>query len=335
MEEININKNINYSLEFLRLILSFWVVIQHCYKYANRLNKGKFHVPIFMLMSFYFYYNILKRKSIIKIKKRFLRIVFPYIIWPILFFIFNNILFKFFGFSQYNKKLSLKNLLLQLVFGLNFHLVFYYQFNLIILTILFTIISILFNTILIFIFQILLIISYVFQYSYLSYFIFNQYTRDVRHSLGNIFELLPFAVSGITIRHLDIIIKLKKYKESVIFFSLVILFFILKFNIFVIIKGFWYQGFLLNIGGICIFIIFSLFSFKNKKVIFFLKIITKFTGGIYYIHLVCYYFLKAKINFVKAKTFQGSSIIYIICYIICYLGNKLSYKIKLLKLLFN
>jgi len=93
MEETNTNKNINYSLKLLRLILSFWVVAHHCYKYAYILYKVSFHVPIFMLMSFYFYYKVLKTKNCIKIKKRFLRIVFPYIVWTILFFI-NNIYFS-------------------------------------------------------------------------------------------------------------------------------------------------------------------------------------------------------------------------------------------------
>ena len=335
MEEANINKNINYNLELLRLILSFYVVLYHCYKYADKFKKGAFHVPIFMLMSFYFYYNILKAKSCIKIKKRFLRISFPYIIWPILLYICNNILFKLFGFSPYKKQLSLKDLLLQLIFGIKFHLVFYYQFILIILTIVFTIISILFNENFVFIFQISLIVAYIFQYSYWNLYIFKQYSWTIKYSLGNIPNLLPFAVSGITIRHSDIITKLNKYKELTIFFSLVIIFLILEFDIFVRIIGFWFPGILLNIGAICIFIIFSLFSFQNKKFIFVFKIITKFTGGIYYIHLICYQFLRTKIDFINKKTFHGTSIIYIISYFICFLGNKLSYKVKLLKLLFN
>lgn len=131
----NTNKKINYSLELLRLILSFWVVVQHCYKYAYKLHKGKFHVPTFMVISYYFYYNILKTKIIIKIKQRFQRITIPYFIWPIFVYITNNVLFKLFGFSQFNKKIILKNLILQLVFGFNFHFLFYYQFILIFFTI--------------------------------------------------------------------------------------------------------------------------------------------------------------------------------------------------------
>ena len=334
MKVTNTNKKINYSLELLRLILSFWVVIQHCYKKAYLFRKGKFHVPTFMIMSFYFYYNTLKTKNITKIKQRFQRISIPYIIWPVFIFIYNNILFKLFGFSQYNKKLSLKNLVLQLIFGFNYHYVFYFQFILIILTIIFTIISFLFNQKFIFIFQILLIVAYIFQYSYWNLYIFLEYSSVIKFSLGLIFELLPFVVIGITLNHLDIIAKLKHFKCLAIFFIGVIIFLILKFEIFVRIKGYFYPGILLNIGSICTFFLFSLFSLQNKNLIFLLKSITKFTGGIYYIHLICFSFLKQKIFFIKNMTLYGSIVIYILSYIICYLGNELSYKTKF-KLLFN
>jgi len=142
-------------------------------------------------------------------------------------------------------------------------------------------------------------------------------------------------VAGITLRSLDIIACLKKFKKSTIFFSLVITLFTLVFEVFIRIEGFWYPGILLNIGGNSFFIIFSLFSFQNKTLLFIFKFIIKFTGGIYYSHLIFYDFLSTKIDFIKKKTFFGTSIIYILSYIFCYLGNKLSYKIKLLKLLFN
>ena len=79
---------------------------------------------------------------------------------------------------------------------------------------------------------------------------------------------------GINLWYLDIIPKLIKIKGLTILNIGVIIFLILKFEVFVRIKGFYYADFLLNIGGTYIFIFFSLFSFKNKKLIFLLKIIT-------------------------------------------------------------
>ena len=201
------------------------------------------------------------------------------------------------------------------------------------MTILFTIISFLFNKICIIIFQIFLIIAYIFQYSYLNFYIFKKYSSDIRLSLGIIFEFLPCIVMGVILRHLNISSKLKPFKGLTIIYIGIILFLSLKFDIFVRIKGFFYPGVLFNIGGNCIFILFSLLSLQNNKLIFLLKIITKFTGGIYYIHMLCVDILKSNF-FIKNTTFLGSTAIYIICYIICYLGNKLTYNTQI-KFIFN
>ena len=333
MEDRNSNKKINYSIELLRLVLSFWVVLHHCCRHIGSF-KGRFHVPTFMIMSFYFYYNTLKSKIVIKIKQRFQRILIPYIIWPTFIFIFNNILVRIFDITEFQRKLKLKDLVLQLIFGFKYQVVFYYQFNLIFLTIIFTIISILFNRNFIIIFQMFLIIAYFFQYSNLNKYIFGKYSAVFRIPLGSFLELLPFAVAGITLHYLDAITKFKKHKKLSMLFIEVIIFYILKFDIFTKIKGFFFPGIFLNIGGICIFILFSLFSFKNERLLFFLKIITKFTGGVYYVHKACYFVLKKGLLFVKNHTFHGSVLIYLISYIICYFGNKYTYKTKL-KFLFN
>lgn len=329
MEDKNAKKN-KFSLELLRFLLCFWVVVHHCCKKVGS-YKGRFHVPTFMIMSFYFYYNTLKKKAIIKIKQRFQRILIPYIIWPIFVFIFNSILVRILHITEFQKKLKLKDLAYQLIIGFRFQVVFYYQFNLIFMTIIFTIIAILFKRNFIIIFQMLLILAYFFQYSYWNKYFFSQYSSAFRIPLGSFFELLPFAVAGITLNYLKVIKILKQSKKLSIFFIEVIIFFILKFDIFIKIIGFFFPGIFLDIGGICIFILFSLFSFQNSKL---LIIITKFTGGIYYVHKACYFVLKKKFLFVENLTFLGSVFVYLVSYIICYFGNKYTYKTKL-KLLFN
>ena len=293
-------------IKFLHLDIYFLyfikIVIHHCYKYYYKLKKAKFHVPIFMIMSFYFYYNIIKTRDIFKIKQRFQRLLIPYIFWPIFVFILNNILFKF-EFSLYNKKLLLNDLVIQLVFGRKYHDPFYYLFILMILTILFTIISFLFKKSMIFIFQVLLIAAYIFQYSYWNLLIFKDNSHAIKLSLGIIVELLPFAVVGITLRYLDIITKLIKVKGLTSFYIGVIIFLILKFEIFVRIEGFYYAGILLNIGGTFIFILFSLFSFQNKKLIFLLKIITN--------HIYIYYNLNFFLIYNKSLNLLVEFIIFI------------------------
>jgi hypothetical protein len=215
------------------------------------------------------------------------------------------LLFIFYGLSPFKRKLLLKDLVLQLIFGAHYHFIFYYQFNLIFLTLVFNIISFLFNKNFIFIFQILLIVAYIFQYSYLNIFIFTKYIIAIRFSLGTISELLTFAVTGVTLCYLDIAQKLKKFKKLVIYLIGVILFLIIEFDIFVKIRGFIYPGIFFNVGGVCIFILFSLLSLPNRKLIISpLKIITKFTGGIYYIHLIYLFFLMEKFIFIKKRNFM-------------------------------
>jgi len=333
MEDRNTNKKINYSIEFLRFLLCFWVVLHHCCRNVGS-YKGRFHVPTFMILSFYFYYNSLNSKIINKIEQRFQRILIPYIIWPIFTFIFNIILVRIFDFTEFQRKLKLKDLVHQLIFGFKFQVVFYYQFNLIFLTIIFTIISILLNNNFIIIFQIFLIFAYFFQYNGLNKYFFSQYSPVIKIPLGSFLELLPFAVAGTTLHYLDVIKRLKRIRKLSIIFLEAIIFFILKFDVFVKIEGFFFPGIFLNIGGICLFILFSLFSFQNKKLVLFLKFITKFTGGIYYVHKACYFVLKKELLFVKKHTFHGSLLIYLTSYIICYFGNKYTYKTKL-KFLFN
>ena len=131
-----------------------------------------------------------------------------------------------------------------------------------------------------------------------------------------------------------IILYLKKFKHLTIIYIAIIFILILKYDIFVGIKGYFYPGIIYNIGGICIFILFSLFSFTNEKMISLLKLITKFTGGIYYIHWTCFSILRRKFLFIKDRQFHGSIAIYIISYIFCYIGNKLTFNTKF-KFLFN
>ena len=52
-------KPINYGLEILRMLMSFWIVMNHLYKPNNKkinniIIKKRFHVPTFLLFHFIF-----------------------------------------------------------------------------------------------------------------------------------------------------------------------------------------------------------------------------------------------------------------------------------------
>jgi fucose 4-O-acetylase-like acetyltransferase len=103
----NINKKINLGIQLLRVILSFLIVILHCYdksKIKSYLIKLTFrqlgyYVPTFFILSFYFSYNSFFLGNINRIIARFKRILIPYIIWPIIIWI-KNILINYFYNNQ-------------------------------------------------------------------------------------------------------------------------------------------------------------------------------------------------------------------------------------------
>ena len=95
--QIKISKKMNVGIELLRFLLCLWIVIAHCSKIKNEHKKffGRgFQVPAFILISFYFFYPVLEQRKIAKIIIRFQRLLIPYIIWPLVFFVIKNYIIK-------------------------------------------------------------------------------------------------------------------------------------------------------------------------------------------------------------------------------------------------
>ena len=155
IKPINNKKEINkitfdIGLAILRAILSFCVVISHCYNFGFAEGKWKqfientqifaFPVPTFIIMSFFFSYKTLVYSDFNKKFERLLRLFIPYILWPIiLYYAHNKILTKYLkiGFIPF---IDLK---LQLLKGGKYMSQFWYQWVLIFLTIVYMIISLL------------------------------------------------------------------------------------------------------------------------------------------------------------------------------------------------
>ena len=137
------------GIQILRMLLSLWIVLIHCCKIRNKIlkkllqDKG-FHVPIFLIISFYFFYDKLYLRSINKIKIRFERLLIPYMIYPIIIVILNYIFF-------FNNNIKLQygqlffDFLKQLIFGIGIHGIFWFQSFVIFLSVLFLIIAFIFK----------------------------------------------------------------------------------------------------------------------------------------------------------------------------------------------
>lgn len=195
-------KKINLGIELLRFLLCHWIVTYHCSvfskKYAKYFNRG-FHVPTFFFISFYFYYESLSQRNIGKIIMRFQRLLIPYIIWSLIIFFVHNILLALFSLGQYDNKLVLKDLYIQLLIGSRYHTIFWFQFNIIFISLFLTIVSFLLKNKLLEIFQAFGVLSFYAHISGLNYslFAFNPLSKK---SCGCLIEMMPLSILGCIFR---------------------------------------------------------------------------------------------------------------------------------------
>ena len=339
-KEIYKKINKNYGLQILRMILCFWIIIFHCCKIINpSLRKfiySLFHVPTFIVISFYFFFNNLYNRNIAKIKQRFIRLLIPYIIWPIILLIMNNLSIKFEIKGKYEKNLTFKNLIYQFILAVSIHPILWFHFDLIFLTLFFTIISFIFKSYFLLILQVIAIYSYILQYSNIIYNYFKDFNSLALCKKASTIEVLPFAVTGLSLKYYNFIPRNKQQKYKIILFNVLIIYIIINYNIINKSNGFRYPGLNLNIGAFCFFSIFSLIPFENlnnKQIITLIEIITNYTGGIYYLHLIIKDYLIDKILIIKEQTYLGGILIYFLSYLIC-LNGSIIFKKSLLKNLF-
>ena len=320
-------KSLNLGIQLLRSILCIWVLFSHCAnikkEHLQYFNKN-FHVPTFFVLSFYFYYPVIYKRIKTKIIARFQRLLYPYFLWPIFVFILHNLLNTFTSLGQIKEKLSFRELYLQILTGSQYYRVFWFQFNLIFLSLCFTITSFIFKQKLLTFLEFIGIISLNFLFTNKNKKNFFHYKKHIQMSIGRVNETLPLAVIGCIYSSINFLSKFENFALPTYFFLFYLIYLLFKFELFKIFSGFSYSNTLSYILSSTIFLVlFSSFKFsKNSILKFIIRNITKFTGGIYYIHQIfpkyIYYFFK-----IDKTSYFSSFIVYIICYIICFAGNKL------------
>lgn len=302
---MNEKKKFNIFISILRMYLSFSVVTCHLFypnknnfinKYIIKLLISSIHVPIFYIMSFYLCYNLFLTKNIKKLKERFERLIIPFFIWPLVILIFNNI----FNFTLNLKlKNSFNDLIIQYITGCNIQVVLWFQYNLIFSTLLMIIIEFSFYKIVRFILINILITAFFFQYSNYNFIIFSRYKYSIKYSFGRFFEIISYCITGYFLSSFNIMKYLKIYNLKSIYLLLLKIILFSKYHILNNPQGFGYQGIKLYIISVNIFIIFNLLPSKKIKNIFLIKIIkiiTKYTSIVYYLHIPISIYLQYYIN---------------------------------------
>ena len=283
-----------------------------------------FYVPTFFLISFYFIFNTISSKNIIKIKERFIRILIPYTIWPIFLWIWNIIIN--YKNIKFNMEL-IRTIILQLLVGHNFYKVYWFLFDLIIITIILTIIRFSFKN-----YLTILRISGPLVFSIKEYY--HQSLSKYNYLIGSIAPLLIsylYSLTGFFLGSRFIIKKLrnKRYIIFILIFPEIIL--INKFKkLNNISKTF--EPIIIDIIIIFLFIFFALIPFetiKSKIINKIIKQLTSYTGGIYYIHVGVYIIFSKYFKILAFGNFKSCIINYLFCYFICLIGSFIFKKNKL------
>ena len=233
----------NLGIQILRMILSFWIVLDHCLakqiKSQFTFFKNRLHVPCFILISFYFSFSSISSRNVIKIKKRFERLLIPYIIYPIIIFIINNLSFIFFKISLFGSIFTFHDLMIQFIIGRKFIHALWFQSYLILTTMFFIIISFLSKKKYLFIIEQVYFISYIIRYSNMNYFFFNKFKPIIKYSIAQFIEIMPLSISGSIMASLNIFSIIRKYKKKSIYFCCIGFYIIFKFNIFSYVNLIW------------------------------------------------------------------------------------------------
>ena len=335
-QSVKSKKKIYIGIEILRMFFSFFIICVHYFdkKYAKTkllsfpFKALPYYIPTFFIISFYFNYKTFISRNIAKIKERFLRILIPYYIWPTIIFIRYHIFNYVNGIIENDK---LKNLYHQYLIGGSFHRVFWFQFNLILISLLITIIIFFFKKKHLLIIIIIGIIIYILEFSGLIYHFFSKYNYPISGTVSKLPSSFIYSISGFFLCFFNILNYFYKSRIKVILIFL--------FSFYLGIKNIWFikngriKVFKIDFISIGFFLFFALFPFDKIKYNFIIFIITRYTGGVYYLHPEIYNIIRINFNSRKYRKITGCIINYLFCYLICFFGSKV-FKVSKLKYLF-
>ena len=324
-------KELNLGLCLLRMLMAFEVVLAHFCNWEeyNPVIIWPFRqlvslaVSCFAIISFYLMAEFFKKRNKNDLIRRLKRLIIPQIAWAFIYFFVYIVLNLFFNAEI---EIGFKDLLWQLLTGhvMNLNPTMWYQFDIIIVTVIFYFIfkycddSKAFKALIS-----LMIFCYVLQYSGINRTLFGNLPFELKKPLGRIAEVIPFAVIGFSLKHLDIFEKLKNHRY-LIMFTCVIMFFLGFFIPWIEVKNFVYGGFTKQYLSLCIIIFAYLMPLEKlnndyKKAIL---IITDYTMGIYCCHRLIYMLLLVFFKINLTHSFEKCLIIYILSYFLCKLLDK-------------
>ena len=333
---MSLKKSPNSGIEILKILLTFLILVYHCLHgkenvFENKLLKFLLKiVPLYFstyfVIFFYFTYSTFTSRNITNLKQRFQRILVPYIVWPIIF----SVLYIISSDKVIRLNDLIKDLFIQYLLGRRICFVFWFQFNLLLISLIFIIILICFKKSYILIFQILFLIAYILEYLGFVEMFLESYNEDIKRSIGRTLKMMIFAITGFTLASIKLLYNLKHNKIRNIFLSIIFFIIVIFLKIYYA-KYYYLEGIFLILGSTCLIISFSLLplnNITNMNMIFLIKQSTSYTAGIYYIHMKVHTYLENRLNIFKEGSLRACVLIYLFCYFICFIGMKMVGKTK-------
>ena len=175
--------------------------------------------------------------------------------------------------------------------------------------------------------------SFHFHISRLNYKYCSLYKAYLSTSLGCITEIFPISVIGFSFGSINLLSKINHLQNFLCIIMPSIIYIFFQYDIFIFQKGFGYPDILLNSSAsLALFLLFSSIPFgliKTDKIKNIIKLITQYTGGIYYIHVIIRDYLRRHSIYFRQSSYFCSFFIYIISYLNCFFGNKIFNNSKL------
>ena len=303
----------NYNLDLLKTLCAFLVVVAHFGRDSFLISFATLAVPVFMILSFYFFYDKICSVDIIQ---RIRRLAVPLVGWAIIYFLIYYFVLKM-------HDLTISDLLYQSVTGHDAKLnaSMWFQNNLIILTLVAFFLFKKFQKHFFIIMLCCCITAYILQYSGVNYHLFANLGSELKYPLGRLTEMVPFMVVGLVLKKYDL---LHNFSERLIYLWIVLFICVHALIRIHVPMSFGYAGIKLCMLSVILVFLFNSIPQGNRFYKNILRIITQNTLGIYCIHRLVEKFLHPYI-FTEYNTFY-CLIIFVVSWIICYGISKIPSK---------
>ncbi len=251
--------------------------------------------------------------------------MYPYVVWPFVYYFGYpaiDVFFKAVGLvGEFRRSYSFEDLLWQLAFGVKLCPPLWFQFDLIIVTILFWVLFRFAGQYAVKMIVLLGILSIWLQYSGINNLVFGKLRYEMQDSLGRIVEMIPLAVIGFMFAYFGIFRK-KENRYYVGFVALVSLMVITAYDLFILPDGFVYGGLAHIMFSVLFFILAYEAPIEKMPIVMraAIRFLAKYSFGVFYLHYAVgrvWNGLCAQIGW-QINTFLGCVWIYVICIIVLY-----------------